>query len=127
MNRTILIVIYGFLVWLIPFLVAIPFYSPDGAILVDEQLFKSIMIVTGAIVGAFLLVKYFKGISGVYIREGFIIGGVWLIINWILDLIILLPLNGMSPYTYFSQIGIRYLMIPVMSIMAGYIASNAVT
>ena len=75
MNRTILIVIYGFLVWLIPFLVAIPFYSPDGAILVDEQLFKSIMIVTGAIVGAFLLVKYFKGISGVYIREGFIIGG----------------------------------------------------
>ena len=127
MNRTILIIIYGFLVWLIPFLVAIPFYSPGGDILFDEQLFKSIMIVTGAIVGAFLLVKYFKGISGVYIREGFIIGGVWLIINWILDLIILLPLNGMSPYTYFSQIGIRYLMIPVMSIMAGYIASNAVS
>ncbi|PWR75151.1 hypothetical protein ACKUB1_06165 [Methanospirillum stamsii] len=125
MNRNIRIILYGIIVWLIPFLVAIPFYSPDGTIQVSDQLFKSIMIVTGSIVGAYLLIRLFSDIQEKFIQTGWIIGGIWLIINWFLDAVILLPLNGMDPATYFSQIGLRYLMIPVMSIMGGYIGENA--
>ena len=125
MNRILLVILYGCIVWLVPFLIAIPLYSPDGTLLIDGQVFKSIMIVIGAVTGAFLLVRLYRGISTGFIREGFIIGGLWLLINWILDLIILLPLSGMNPVEYFGQIGLRYLMIPVMSVMAGYIAYNA--
>jgi hypothetical protein len=125
MERVIKIIAFGFLTWLIPFLVAIPFYSPNGTILIDQSLFKSIMIITGGITGAFLVIRSFKGIWKDFIRFGCLIGVVWLLINWVLDFIILLPLNGMDISTYFSQIGIRYLMIPIMSIMAGYVAKNA--
>lgn len=125
MNNNIRIILYGIIVWLIPFLVAIPFYSPDGTIQVSDQLFKSIMIVTGSIVGAYLLIRLFSDIQEKFIQTGWIIGGIWLIINWFLDAVILLPLNSMDPATYFSQIGLRYLMIPVMSIMGGYIGENA--
>lgn len=124
MNKFLRIFLYGCTVWLIPFLIAIPFYSPEGRVLIEEHFFKSIMIVTGGCVGAFLLIRLFQNMSGRYIQEGCIIGAIWLLINWALDLIILVPMSGMSLTSYFGQIGLRYLMIPIMSIMAGYIAEN---
>jgi len=83
------------------------------------------MIITGGAIGAILLIRLFSDISDRYVRNGWIIGAIWLIINWILDLGILLPLNGMDISTYVGEIGLRYLMILIMSVMAGYIAENA--
>ena len=127
MKHVLKIAVYGLIVWLVPFLIAIPFYTPEGTVIIDQYLFKSIMIVTGAITGAFLLIRLFKGISKGFIREGYIIGAIWLIINWVLDFVILLPLNGMDIPTYFAQIGLRYLVIPIMSVMAGYVSENALS
>ena len=125
MNFTVKTILYGILVWLVPFIIAIPFYSPDGTLLIDVHFFKTIMIVTGGAIGAILLIRLFSEISDRYVRNGWIIGAIWLIINWILDLGILLPLNGMDISTYVGEIGLRYLMILIMSVMAGYIAENA--
>lgn len=124
MNRTLTICLYGGIGWLIPFLVAIPFYSPNGQLLVDYALFKNVMVVTGGLVGAFLLILLFKSFSGDFIREGVQIGTIWLIVNWGLDLVVLVPMNGMSLPEYFSRIGLGYLLIPIMSIMGGFIADN---
>jgi uncharacterized membrane protein YpjA len=55
-----------------------------------------------------------------FLHEGVIIGIAWLAINWLLDIMILLPLSGMTINTYFAQIGLRYLVIPFMSIAIGY-------
>ncbi|NLV26108.1 MAG: hypothetical protein GXY48_02915 [Methanomicrobiales archaeon] len=118
-------ILSGILIWLVPFLVAIPFYSPEGALQVDVHFFKTVMIITGGLIGALFLILLFKEIPRDYKRNGWIIGITWLIINWILDAGILLPLNGMDILTYFGQIGLRYLMILIMSILAGYIAENA--
>ena len=118
---------YGFLTWLIPFIIAIPFYSPDGKILVDPFLFKSIMVVTGAVVGAFLIIRLFKPLTRRYLNQGIRIGIVWLCINWMMDLLILIPMSGLDIPSYFNQIGLRYLLIPIMTIMAGIIAQNAKT
>jgi len=82
------------------------------------------MIVSGGCVGAYLLIRLFQNMRGQYIQEGCIIGVIWILINWALDIIILVPMSGMSLNSYFGQIGLRYLMIPIMSIMAGYIAEN---
>lgn len=111
--------LYGFLVWLLPFLVAIPFYSRDGQPLIDIFLLKSIMIIVGSVAGAVFLILYFKKVTENYLNEGLIIGLIWLAINWILDFIILVPMTGIDITTYFTQIGLRYLTIPIFSVTIG--------
>ncbi|WP_243668479.1 hypothetical protein [Methanoculleus chikugoensis] len=51
----------------------------------------------------------------------------WLLINWALDAVILLPLSGgMDAGTYMAQIGLRYLSIPIIAVGIGYAAEQAV-
>jgi hypothetical protein len=120
-----LLLLFGFLSWLIPFLVSIPFYSPQGVLLVDVFLFKSIMIVVGSTVGTILMVWLFLRIHEGYLREGIAIGFSWLVINWVMDGLVLLPLSRMDVSTYFSQIGIRYLVIPVIAIALGFVLEKS--
>lgn len=112
---------YGLVTWIIPFAVAIPFYGADGNVRVDIHLFKSIMIVLATLVGCVLLVKYFKGVTQEYVKTGCRIGSLWFALNILLDVLILLPLSGMSFGDYFAQIGLRYLMIPIIATAFGYI------
>jgi uncharacterized membrane protein YpjA len=113
--------LYGFFTWLVPFVAGMFFYSKDGSLLIDIFLFKSIMVVIGALTGAAFLVLYFKKVKRNFLREGVSIGLIWLAINWILDLVVLLPLAKMSIAAYFAQIGLRYLAIPVFSIAIGMV------
>jgi hypothetical protein len=124
MNKHIRNILYGFLAWLIPFIVSIFFYSKEAGLTVDVFLFKSIMIVIGSITAAFLLISYFKNINTNYIKEGIIVGIVWFVINIILDLLVLIPMSGMSVGDYSIQIGLRYLVMPVMSIMVGKVLAE---
>jgi len=116
-------VFYGFLAWLVPFVASFFFYSKEG-LTIDIFLFKSIMIVVGSISAAILLVSYFKKISVAYLKEGIIVGIVWFGINILLDLLILIPISGMSIADYFTRIGISYLVIPAMSIAVGKSLEN---
>ena len=77
------------------------------------------MIVVGSISAAILLIFYFKQITTEYLKESIIVGVSWLGINLLLDFVVLLPMSGMSPSDYIMQIGLRYLVIPTMSIMVG--------
>ncbi|MFQ6083182.1 MAG: hypothetical protein ACE5WD_07480 [Candidatus Aminicenantia bacterium] len=120
MKKILKIGLFGFLMWLIPFVVSFFFYSPEGTPLIDKIFFKTIMIIVASITGAVLLIIYFKKIKKDYLKEGIIVGFAWLLINWILDVGILIPLAKMSIVTYFAEIGLRYLIIPTMSIAIGY-------
>ena len=113
------IVLFGFIAWLIPFLAAFPFYTPDGKLTVDIFLFKSIMVVVGSITAAVLLILYFKKINAAYLKEGIIVGVVWFVMNILLDVLVLLPMSGMSFPNYFVQIGLGYLAMPAMSVAVG--------
>ena len=124
MNKTLRNILYGFLAWLIPFVSAFFFYSKEGGLVIDIFLFKTIMIVVGALVGAFLLVSYFKKIRANYLMEGIIVGLTWFIINILLDIFVLIPMSEMSLPSYFTEIGLRYLVMPVMSIMVGAALEN---
>jgi hypothetical protein len=110
---------YGFLSWLIPFLSSFLFYTREGELTIDIFLFKSIMIVVGSVTAAFLLIFYFKTINADYLKEGAILGLTWFGINILLDLLVLIPMSGMSLGDYFAQIGLRYVVIPVMCITVG--------
>ena len=117
-------ILYGFLAWFIPFAASFFFYTREGELTIDIFLFKSIMIVVGTFSAAFLLVSYFKKINTEYFKEGIIVGLTWFGINILLDLLILIPMSGMSIADYFTQIGIRYLAIPAMSIAVGTAVEN---
>jgi hypothetical protein len=104
------VVLYGFIAWLVPFVTGFFFYTRDGKLNIDIFLFKTIMIIVGSITGAILLVSYFKKINEQYLKEGILIGIIWFCLNIVLD--------------YFAQIGLRYLMIPAMSIAIGAALAN---
>lgn len=124
MNKYLRNVLYGFMAWLIPFVTSFLFYTREGGLTVDIFLFKSIMIVVGSISAAFLLISYFKIIIADYFKEGVIVGFVWFGINILLDLLVLIPMSGMSIADYFTQIGLRYIVIPVMTITVGTALEN---
>jgi uncharacterized membrane protein YpjA len=69
---------------------------------------------------------YLKNIKIDFIREGVIIGVAWFIINIVIDLVLFLPSSPMQMTltNYMMDIGITYLMIPVMTIGMGYMAEN---
>jgi Na+/proline symporter len=121
MKKIFKIIGFGIVIWLIPFIASFFLYSRTGTPMVNVFLVKTIMIVLGAFAGVLLLVIYFKGIEKNHLREGIMVGFTWLIINWLLDFVILLPIAKVNMTIYFSQTGLRYLMIPIISIGMGYI------
>jgi hypothetical protein len=117
--------IAALLSWLVPFLIAVPFYGKNGNLLIDLWLFKSIMIVVATITAAILMVWFFRAVTTAYTREAVITGLVWLVVNWVLDIIVLVGLLGMAPPGCIIRLGLYYLMIPAMVIAAGIIADGA--
>jgi len=116
MKLTPKLFIYGFLTWLIPFLFSFAFVGPGGEMWIEETFFKTIMVVTGALVGTFYLVRYFRGVTANHMKVGLMVGLIWFAINIILDLILVLV--GFFPYTvviYFTDIGLRYLALPIFA------------
>jgi hypothetical protein len=77
------------------------------------------MTAVGAIVGAFFTYLYFKKVDKDFWGEGIKLGLLWLVMNIILDLVILVPMGDMAIGDYFLQIGIAYLSIPAMTLLAG--------
>ncbi len=124
MKKYLRTVLYGFLAWLIPFVASIFFYTREGGLTIDIFLFKTIMIVVGSVSAAFLLVYYFKTINTNYLKEGIAAGLIWFSVNILLDLVVLIPMSGMSLADYFTQIGLRYLAMPAMCIAVGAALAN---
>lgn len=121
MNKYEKIVLFGLVIWLVPFLVGFLFIDQEGNFIISETFFKTIMIVIGSLVGVILAVKYFKSIKTDFIKEGITIGIVWLIINWIIDLIMVsIGFFPMTVVKYFTDIGLRLLGIPMFTIGLGY-------
>lgn len=121
MNKTVKLLLLGLMTWIVPFIAAFFFFDETGQIAVDMYLFKTIMILIGGLTGTFAIIIYFKKVQSGFLNQGIIIGLVWFALNFILDLLVLLPMSGMNFGDYVIQIGLRYLMIPIMSIMAGVI------
>lgn len=118
-NKFVKVIALGFLTWLAPFVFSFFFYNREGKLTISYDLFKSIMIVVSSLVSSYALLRYYKSIKNDFAREGLVTAVVWFVINLVLDLLILIPMSGMSLENYFYSIGIRYLQIPVICITAG--------
>lgn len=114
------ILLYGFLTWLVPFVVSFGFYTPGGELRTSQDFFKSMMIIVSTGTGCYLLYHYFKGCRQSYQAAGILSGICWLIINLLLDITILIPFANMSYRFYFESIGLRYMNIPIISVAMGF-------
>lgn len=115
---------YGLIVWVVPYVSAIPLL---GLMERDPLFFKTIMIVIGGLIGAICVVLYFSKVEKNYLNEGITLGIVWIIVNWLLDFVALLPLSKMPYGQYFKEIGLRYLVMLAMTVPVGYVLSKKLT
>jgi len=110
-------VLFGFLVWLIAFMVAFAMFPIRES---WRALFESIMpvVVTAATVGFALL--YFRKVPTAFVREGVMLGALWLALNVVIDLPLMLtgPMK-MTLLEYAADIGLTYLIIPTVTIGIG--------
>jgi len=122
-NKNLKIILFGFLVWLIPFLVAFVIFPLRASM---RPLFESIMPLTLTIVVVILAYYYLKNIKANFVKESVIIGFTWFIIDIAIDLVMFLPASPMqmSLGDYMMDIGLTYVMIPVITIGMGYMAKN---
>ncbi len=123
MNKNLKIILYGFLVWLIPFAVSFIIFPLKTSM---RPLFESIMPLVLSIVVIILSYYFLKNLSSNFIKEGFLIGIVWYIVNIVLDLSMFMPASPMqmSFANYMMDIGLTYVMIPVITLGMGFMAHN---
>jgi hypothetical protein len=114
----------GLASWLIPFAASFLFFDGTGQLLISQPLFKSIMVLVGGVSGAALLVAAFRRIE-VSPASAFALGCYWLAINLVFDVVALVALMRMPLALYLYDIGLRYLLIPVISTSMGIVAVRA--
>ena len=117
----------GFIMWLVPFVVSFMLYSRDGKMLVSQAFFDSVMIFTGSLVGAVCVVRYFRRVRSDFAKEGLIVGAIWLVENWALDIAILLPMSKMALGDYFMNIGLGYFAMFFTAAAVGFSAEYVKT
>ncbi|MBK8769454.1 MAG: hypothetical protein IPM06_03370 [Rhizobiales bacterium] len=119
MTQPIRALLYGIISWAVPLAISIGFVDQTGQFRTDIRFFKSVMFVTATATAAMLLVSYFRGVKSGFLREGLLLGLLWLAMNLVLDLTVLVPMTGMSLRDYAFQIGFGYLAIPVITVLVG--------
>ncbi len=117
------VTVFGLLTWLIPFVVSFPFFDPTTGLLVPLLLFKSIMVVTGTFTGTALLVWVFRSVPA-NLFSGLVIGLYWLVINWVLDIIVLVPMSNSDIPTWFTEVGMGYSSILIIAVGMGLVADR---
>lgn len=112
--------LYGLAVWAIPFVAAMMIFPLREA---ERPLFESIMPVTVALSVVIFSVLYIKNLDMRFISEGFWIGILWFFICIAIDLLLFSwgPMK-MNFGDYMKDIGITYIMIPVITTGMGLLA-----
>ncbi|MHC4445003.1 MAG: hypothetical protein ACYTF1_00900 [Planctomycetota bacterium] len=108
----------GFLVWLLPFVISFLVFPLKSS---DRALFESIMPVAVAVSVVFFAVLYFRKVSEGFVREGILLGIIWLAISLVIDLCLFMEGPMKMPFIeYMKDIGLTYLIIPTITIGFGF-------
>jgi hypothetical protein len=120
MNKYLKIVLFGFLTWAIAFAISFVVFPFKAS---DRGLFESVMAVTVAALAALFAILYLRAVKTSFLKEGVLIGGVWFLVNLVIDLFLFLPPSPMqmSLGAYMTDIGLTYLIYPIVTIGLGYL------
>ena len=107
-------ILYGVLVWLAAFAVGFVIFPLRES---WRALFESIMPVVVVMATSFFASLYFRCVTKDFLREGALLGGLWLAINVIIDLPLMLsPPIDMGLVEYLADVALTYLVIPAVTI-----------
>jgi hypothetical protein len=123
MNKYVKLVGFGFLIWLMPFLVSFVIFPLRNT---NRPLFESIMPVVLVLTVMIISVLYFKKIEKESLKEGLIAGVLWFTLSLAIDLLLFLPASPMqmSFSDYMMDIGLTYLIILMIPISIGALVSK---
>jgi hypothetical protein len=105
---------FGFLAWVIPFVVAFIVFPLRAS---ARPVFESIMAVTVAGTAVGLGLRYLQRVPAARAREGLVVGWLWFGMCVLVDTPLML-LGGpmqMSLGAYFGDIGLTYVTIPLVT------------
>ena len=113
---------YGFLVWLLTLLVSMAIFPIKKS---WPVLFDSIMPVVLTIFAMVFVNRYFRDCTTGFLREGMLLGAIWLAVNLLFDL----PLFSYGPMKmslvdYLADIGLTYLILPAVTVGVGFQAAR---
>jgi uncharacterized membrane protein YpjA len=109
----------GFLSWMIPFAISFLLFPLKKA---NAPLFGTLMSLVVLLTAAGLLNLYFRN-RPVSIGEAVRVGALWLAINLVFDYLMFShgPMQ-MTAWSYYSEIGLGYLAIPIFAFGAARLA-----
>lgn len=115
--------IYGFLLWIIPFLASVVIFPLKKT---DPAFFQSSLGVISMALAMLLTVLYFRKTQG-NLREGILLGLVFAFISWFFDFFFFIwgPIK-MPLAAYIKEIGIGYLLYIIIPTGFGYLLGRKV-
>ena len=114
--------LFGFLVWLIPFVVSLVASPLKQS---WRSLFESIMPLALSLTVVPSAVLYFRRVRTAFLKEGILLGVLWFAISVAIDLpLMLTPPMNYTLVEYAADIGLTYLMMPVITIGIALAASR---
>lgn len=109
------IITFGFMVWLIPTIVTYITSFTSGLYLFE--IISALSIAITVIIFAYL---YFIDLDSHFIRDGIILGVIWIIISIVLDIIlVLLGITKLTLSQYLFYVAPIYIIIPAVTIGFG--------
>jgi len=119
------LLLFGLLIWLIPFVISFLIFSFHDT---ERALFESIMAVVVTASAVAFSILYLKKVEAGFLKQGILMGVVWLAISVLIDL----PLFSAGPMAmsladYMKDIGVTYLIIPTVAIGFGYLLQRKIT
>jgi hypothetical protein len=112
------VVVAAVLIWLLPFVISSLFYDRDGTLQTSFVLFKITMAVILTIVSYSAFRWAYQGRTNVTSLQAILVGLIAMVVSVVLDAFTVLPLSGMGVGAYAVQIGLVYLLMIVMSVVA---------
>jgi uncharacterized membrane protein len=114
--------LYGFLLWLIPFLASVVIFPLKKT---DPAFFQSSLGVLSITLAVILTVFYFRKTQG-NLREGIFLGLIFAVISWFFDFLFFIwgPIK-MPLASYIKEIGIGYLLYLVIATAFGYLLGRS--
>jgi len=110
--------LYGFLVWLVPFAVGFSIYKPLHES--ERDIFENAMALVLVLTTVVCSNRYFRKVESGFVKHGLLAGIVWMAVSLALDL----PMFSAGPLKrpvgdYMKDIGMAYLVIPILTTGAG--------
>ena len=121
MNKYIKIILFGLLIWVIPFLVAFFIWDPNtGAPSVSVGWFNALMTVCFMIGLSLAICFYFRGVKGNTVQEGWTTGIIWYAVLVVMDLIVLVGFFGMGMEEFYP-LAVTYLSALIIAGGVGHL------